>query len=134
MHENQRVHRSGNDQTRCNHSLSKSGWSTDYAVVMNEDSRNSVFLLRPQLALEANIDFFPCRSFVFDFYLHGMRLKHIDHVIYAPSWKAKVLGEEFTIRNNPRLAVCGEPHRSSPVEFWILESSHANQTIHHGGR
>src|SRR5258706_722926 len=114
--------------------LSKGGWRKRSVFVIKMHGRNGFFLRRPQLTLKANFDFLPRRSFVLDFYLHRMRLKDIDHVFYASSWKAKVLGEELTTRNNPRLAVCGEPHRLSPVEFRILESSHANQTIHHGGR
>src|ERR1700739_774968 len=134
MHEDQSVHGSGTDQPRGDDSFSKSGRCTENTVLVDQHYRDSVFLFRPQLAIEANIDVLPCRPFVLDFYLYRMRFKELANLFYAASWKANVLGEDLSTRNNPRLSVCGQPHRLSPIEFGVLESSHANQTIHHGGR
>src|SRR6516164_9440623 len=134
MYENQRIHRSCTDHTCRNHSLSERGWCTEYAVLMNKHSRNSVFLLSSQLTMEEDIDFLSRGSLVLNFYLDRMRFEEIGYLFYAASRKANVLGEDLAARNDPRLAVCRKTHCLSPVEFGILESSHADQTIHHGGR
>ena len=72
MHENQRIHRSSADQIRRNDSLSKCGWCTEYAVLVNEYSFDRILLLGPKLTMKDSIDLLPGGSFVLHFYLHGV--------------------------------------------------------------
>src|SRR5438132_341039 len=60
MHENQRIHRSSADQIRRNDSLSKCGWCTEYAVLVNEYSFDRILLLGPKLTMKDSIDLRIC--------------------------------------------------------------------------
>src|SRR5260370_10443696 len=84
--------------------------------------------------MERNIDLRPCGTFLMNFHIDVMWFENTDYLFHATSWKANVLGEDFTAGYDPRLTVGREPHRLSFVKFGVLKSCDANQAIYHSGR
>jgi hypothetical protein len=72
MHEDQSVNPSLRDKTSCHHCFSERRRRTEYAVVIGKYLLDGVSLFRPQFAVERNIDFPPCGSFVMNFHIDVM--------------------------------------------------------------
>ncbi len=72
MYEDQSVNRSLGDKTSCHYCFSKRCWRAEYAVVIGKHLLNGVSLFKPQFAMERNIDFPPCGSFIMNFHIDVM--------------------------------------------------------------
>jgi hypothetical protein len=71
----------------------------------------------------------PCLAFVAYIDLDPETAQEIYGDVETTPGQGDVLREEFSARNDPRLAVCRKPHCLCCVKLWVLKRCESDQAV-----
>ena len=129
VHENQAVDAAARDKPGSKNGFAKSrSGGQDPGIVSRHGVRRQL-LFRPQLTVEAHVEWRPTKSFIAQRRLDAQRGEQGLRLPQAASGQCQVLRPVLRAMDNTRLAESGQPHCLRPVEFRILERSQSHQTV-----
>jgi hypothetical protein len=121
MHQHERVHAALSDQPSGDYSLSKCGCRSQHSSVVAQHRGSGSFLLRAKLPMERHIETTAMVTLVTHDRLDAKIVERPANVFETAARKAYVTRMILSARDDPRLAVRGQPHGLRFVELRILK-------------